>query len=280
MNAVSIPTGHSDASSAAPPLTVGASRAPAMVQLLEDGIYLLFLLKNDAAPHTFVEFDRRLGDFLARFERNARQLGKDAEAIALSKYAFCALMDEVILASDFPLREEWERSPLQLRLFGDHLAGERFFDKLELLRLDPVRSLETLEVFHICLLLGFSGKYLLEGPEKLQFLVARVGQEITNARGGPAPFAPHWKPPHRIQQYVRAELPLWLFFGLLAIASASVFGVYAWLLDGHTGALTLQQHAEPSPYETAPRGIEPPPAPQQQQQSKPDTAAARSGSTT
>lgn len=74
---------------------------------------------------------------------------------------------------------------MQLRLFGEHLAGERFFDKLETLRLDPVANLEALEVFYTMLLLGFQGKYLLEGSEKLNYLISRVGQEITRARRTP-----------------------------------------------------------------------------------------------
>ena len=57
-------------------------------------------------------------------------------------------MDEIILSSDFAIRGDWERSPLQLRLFGEHLAGERFFDKLEKLRVDPVANLEALVVSH------------------------------------------------------------------------------------------------------------------------------------
>lgn len=209
--------------------------------MLEDGIYLLFLLRSGNAPQSTSEFNKRIEHFLAQFEKHARNLGKSQEAISDAKYALCALMDEIILSSKFSIRDDWERSPLQLRLFGEHLAGERFFDKLEMLRTDPVQNIEVLEVFHTCLLLGFQGKYLLEGSEKLSYLISRLNQEIMHARGGKAEFAPNWKLPQRFQQYVRHELPLWLFFALLGIVGAIVFVAYAWLLDSATKDLKQLQ---------------------------------------
>lgn len=213
--------------------------------LLEDGIYLLFLLKNGNAPNSSSEFNKRIDQFLSQFEKNARNLGKPAQAVSDAKYAFCALMDEIILSSEFTLREEWERAPLQLRMFGEHLAGDRFFDKLEILRTDPAAHIETLEVFHTCLLLGFQGKYLLEGPEKLKYLINRVNQEITQVRGGKAEFAPNWRLPQRFQQYVRHELPLWLFFSLLAAVGVAVFLVYFTLL-GNAASDLKERQARPA----------------------------------
>lgn len=209
--------------------------------LMEDGIYLLFLLRNGTAPNSLGEFHKRIDQFLDQFETNARHLGKSPEDISDAKYAFCALMDETILSSDFPIREDWERAPLQLRLFGEHLAGERFFDKLEKLRLDPVAKVDVLEVFYTCLLLGFQGRYLLEGSEKLNYLISRLGQEITHARGGRNEFAPNWKLPQRFQRYVRNELPLWLFFALLAVVATLIFFLFRTILGGQADDLTQAQ---------------------------------------
>ena len=198
--------------------------------LLEDGIYLLLLLQSGNAPNSSGEFNKRIDQFLSQFEKNGRNLGKPAQAVSDAKYAFCALMDEIVLSSDLGIREEWERAPLQLRMFGEHLAGDRFFDKLDILRADPAANIEAMEVFHTCLLLGFQGKYLLEGTEKLNYLISRVNQEITHARGGKAEFAPNWKLPQRFQQYVRHELPLWLYFALLTVVGVGVFLLYFTLL--------------------------------------------------
>ena len=143
-----------------------------------------------------------------------------------------------MLSSDFAIRDDWERAPLQLRLFGEHLAGEGFFDKLETLRLTPEKNVETLEVFHICLILGFQGRYLLEGTEKLSYVIARLGQEIAHARGGVPEFAPHWKLPFRFNDYVRHELPLWLYFALLSGVAVVIFLLYHWILGGQSDVLS------------------------------------------
>lgn len=226
------------ASSAAP---IAPAFTKSLQELMEDGVYLLFLLRDGNPPSSLSEFHRRIDQFLAQFETNARHLDKAPAAVSDAKYAFCALMDEIILSSDFPIRADWERAPLQLRLFGEHLAGERFFDKLETLRLDPVANLEALEVFYTTLLLGFQGKYLLEGSEKLNYLISRLGQEITHARGGRREFAPHWKLPQRFQQYVRNELPLWLFYSLLAVVASGLFFAFQWFLQSQTDELAQEQ---------------------------------------
>ena len=219
------------------PLTIEASSGPTLREMLEDGVYLLFLLKEGHPPGSAAEFNAKLDQFLSQFERHARNFGKAPEAISQSKFAFCSLMDEIILSSSFGLRDEWERMPLQLRLFGEHLAGEHFFTRLEALRLDPHKNLELLEVYYTCLLLGFRGKYLLEGQEKLDYLKQKLGQEIQQARGGKAEFAPNWRLPQRFQAYMRHELPMWLYFALLAAVGIGIYGTYRLLLSHLSGQL-------------------------------------------
>lgn len=226
--------------STASTLTIAAPQpasAPTLNDLLEDGIYLLFLLRDRNAPNSTAEFNRRVDRFLGLFESNARNFGKSPDAIADAKFAFCALLDEIILSSDFAIRDDWELAPLQLRLFGQHLAGETFFSKLEALRLHPEANIETLEVFHTCLLLGFQGKYLLEGNDKLHYLISRLTHEIEHVRGGSAEFAPHWKLPFRFQEFVRHELPLWLYYAMLVIVCALIFLTLRLMLDRQTETL-------------------------------------------
>ena len=230
---------NSSAAALSPVITATASNAPALKDMLQEGIYLLFLLRNGNLPESAGELGRRIDDFLALFEKSARNFGKTPEAIESAKYAFCALLDETILSCEGGLRDEWERAPLQLRLFGEHLAGEGFFDRLDMLRLDPDRNIETLEVYYTCLVLGFQGKYLLEGTERLSYLIGRIGQEIAQARGGKAGFAPHWKLPFRFQEFVRHELPLWLFFALVAGLAVAIFLAYSYFLGNQADSLTV-----------------------------------------
>lgn len=208
----------------------GTAPARSLLDLMADGFYLLMLLKRGQLPSsesTFVESIQRL---LETVERGAVKLGVSSEDVYAAKYAFCAAVDEAMLSQPSPLREDWERNPLQLRLFGEHLAGEHFFDRLEQLRSQGAPRLASLEVYHYCLLLGFEGKYRLEGPEKLGYLTARLGDEIAYLKGRRAPFAPHWAPPDRIAHALRRVVPLWAPLALFAgVATLCYFGMSAML---------------------------------------------------
>ena len=143
-------------------------------------------------------------------------------------------MDEIILRSSFGIREIWERKPLQLKLFGDQLAGENFFNQLEALRARGASHVQALEVFHMCLLLGFEGKYLLEGSEKLHYLTARLGEEIALMKGKPAGFAPHWARPDHIINKLRNEVPLWIIGSVFALIGIGGYAALQWNLSQGT----------------------------------------------
>lgn len=216
--------------------------AHTLLDLMYDGFYLVFLLRQRQAPRDAAEFRERIKDFLMEFERGALRLKADAEDVHLAKYAFCALVDETVLSSSFRVRDAWERQPLQLQFFGDQLAGEHFFDKLEAVRAQGARRLQVLEVFHMCLLLGFQGKYLLEGSEKLGYYTARLGDEIAHLKGKRAPFAPHWAAPDKVMHTLRHEVPLWAVASVVALFGLAAFIGLRWQLGRTTqGDLSAYQ---------------------------------------
>jgi type VI secretion system protein ImpK len=98
-------------------------RVQSLLDLMHDGFYALFMLKNGSAPPGENEFLDKVSRFLAEFESEARRLRAHGDDIDAAKYAYCAALDETILASAFPIRAAWERRPLQLTVFGDQLAG-------------------------------------------------------------------------------------------------------------------------------------------------------------
>jgi type VI secretion system protein ImpK len=211
----------------APSLIGAGAQAPAqsaapqtLLDLMYDGFYALFMLKNGNGPQDNTDFAQRMAQFLDEFGRGAKKHGASADDVDAAKYAFCAAVDEIILRSSFSIREEWSRRPLQLLLFGDQLAGENFYNRLEALRARGSAHLQALEVFHMCLLLGFQGKYIIEGSEKLNYLTARLGDEIASMKGKRGGFAPHAERPDAIIHKLRSDLPLWVLcsvFGLICV---------------------------------------------------------------
>ncbi|MFK3741291.1 type IVB secretion system protein IcmH/DotU [Massilia sp. TN1-12] len=202
-----------------------AQAAPAsLVDIMVDGFYALFLLKTGSGPQDRNAFAEHMTAFLGEVDRNAKAHGIPAEDVTAAKYAFCAAVDEIILRSDFAIRDAWETRPLQLRLFGDQLAGEHFFQRLEDLRAKGSVHLQALEVYHMCLLLGFEGRFALDGRDKLNYLTARLGDEIARMRGKTRGFAPHAERPDQVAHKLGSDLSLWVLSGVFVLV-----GLGAWL---------------------------------------------------
>jgi len=206
-----------------------ASRpAKSLLDLLYDGFLMLFLVKSGQEPTDAAAFSARVQQFLADYERAAKKMDIPAEDVYATKYAFCAAVDETVLNSRFAIRDAWMLQPLQLTLFGEQLAGENFFSRLEDLRAQGAPRLQSLEIYYMCLLLGFQGKYLIEGQEKLGYLTARLGDEIALLRGKRTGFAPHWPLPDKVAHTLKRDVPLWSIMAVFAL-----LGLLAFLGMGH-----------------------------------------------
>lgn len=220
------------------PLAEAPGTAHTLLDLMYDGFYALFMLKNRCAPQDDADFFDKMKQFLDDFDRHAKKLGASPDDIHAAKYAFCAAVDEIILHSQFNIRAAWERRPLQLAMFGEQLAGENFFLRLEELRARGSVHVQALEVFHMCLLLGFQGKYLIDGAEKLNYLTARLGDEIARMKGKSRGFAPHAERPDHIVNRLRSDVPLWVICSVFALIAVSGYlGLHTMLSRSTAAAL-------------------------------------------
>ncbi len=137
-------------------------------------------------------FRRHLHQLLGQADSTARQTGYPADFAKLATYAVVALLDESVLNSPGPLREPWIGFPLQQELFGENVAGENFYLQLrDLLARPDSRDLgDVLELFLLCLLLGFKGRYAASDGAEIQGLITATQQKLTRIRGEPGPFTP------------------------------------------------------------------------------------------
>jgi type VI secretion system protein ImpK len=219
-------------------MPITTQQSSTLTDLLYDGFYIVFLLRNQYIPTNPAQFREKVLDLLHRFEQQARKLQFSANDIHDAKYAYCALLDETIVtqqdAAFFNLQNVWLINPLQLSLFGSQLAGYQFFEILEQLRHKGKERLASLEVFHYCMLLGFQGKYRIESIENLNHLVARVGDEIDFLKGKKAAFSPFSALPDQIKNIIHKELPfIWIVL-FLFIFSLLAFAGLKYSLNQHT----------------------------------------------
>ncbi len=134
--------------------------------------------------------------YLGLFESNCKLAGIQPEAIEDVRYAVVALLDETTLSIPGRCRDYWLSQPLQLELFGEAMAGEVFYQRLKRLMPAPRQNRDVLEVFYLCLALGFEGKYRLGGSTEREGIIKELGSALASSRKeGTGILSPHGVPP-------------------------------------------------------------------------------------
>lgn len=225
--------------------TLGAVAVPAekplMKDLVRDFLSMALLIRRGSQVQDLEHFVSSVSAFFMGLEQDARTAGYSVEQVKDTQYALCAFLDESVLrAGNSPLRSYFELHPLQFQYFGVHLAGEGLFEKLAQLRVDVKANRDVLEVYHLCLALGFEGKFSLEEKEQLAYIANSLGQDLSRGRQLTNTLSPDWALPDKVSQLLRYEVPLWLYMTLLAAGCGLVFGVLRWLLARDVAALSEQ----------------------------------------
>jgi type VI secretion system protein ImpK len=137
-------------------------------------------------------FRRRTKATLQEVEQVAVAAGYDSRDVKDTHFAVVAFLDSVVLNSKDPVRAEWERKTLQEELFGKSDAGVVFFEKLEHFRSrrDSEQLADIVEVYLLCLLLGFEGRYSGGPRGELDGISQRTRMRIQDIRGRSRQISP------------------------------------------------------------------------------------------
>lgn len=161
-------------------------------------------------------------------EEDARTRGCSADDIAQSVFAVVALLDETALGSRNSAFSDWPRSPLQAELYGHQLAGEVFYRELEkiLKRPDSGQTADLLEVYELCLLLGFKGKFAAGGDFRSVFFA--VQEKVKRLRRPLTQLSPHSKIPPNKSLGVKSDP--WVRVALWAAATSMLAAVLLYIV--------------------------------------------------
>lgn len=172
--------------------------------------------------------------------RSGEREGYSEEFVVLAGYAVITFLDESVLNSSDPIFSEWHRGPLQEEIFGDFLGGERFFQNLdELIRRPPSEDLaDVLEVYLLCMALGFQGQYGPRGAgglADLRHFWERGRDKVVGVRGAWGDLSPSWSLP----PYEEAPSGMDRFTRGLMTAAFATLVLYATLWAGFFVILRL-----------------------------------------
>lgn len=157
---------------------------PALADLCGPLFGLAICLKGAEEPASPDRLRESFHQTAAEFERKAAAAGYASETVDHASYALHALVDEIVLNSNWSIRDSWSGKPLQKERFGSMGAGAKVFERLEetVASSSPDRG-ALLEVYQHCLGLGFRGMHHgLEGRSRLRTLTTEVGQQVLSSR--------------------------------------------------------------------------------------------------
>ncbi len=192
------------------------------------------------------ELRPQIAAMLMDFEKRAERYRFNHKIIQVAKFALASFVDETVLTNNFPLRDEWEKYPLQLEYFGEQLAGNKFFEKLSAMIKQIEQTADAVEIYYVCMLLGFKGRYGVYEKEKLLAIMQSTANALVKiGKIKPVELSPNWlandqpKPPEQRGMPVWAKISAFSGLGLALIIYLTMFLMSANFLKGAIDKLQL-----------------------------------------
>jgi type VI secretion system protein ImpK len=225
-------------------LTKPGARVETLTTLCTDLFLIAIKMKDVQGLGETASLRKLILYYLTQFEKNCLVIKSNPQIIAASKYALVAMLDETVLSCPGEARDLWLSNPLQLELFGDNIAGEAFYTKLNTLLDKPEENRDALEVYYMCLSLGYLGKYVFGGADERETIITDVARALVKMGSHRNDsLAPHGvritlqrKAPKKHQS---ARIPLWIAVSIMATLTLGL-----WTVLNLSAGSTAQQLAQ------------------------------------
>lgn len=162
---------------------------------------------------------RQCMDLIRDYRQALKAANLMPDTMEAASYCVCALLDEIVLNSEWGQSGQWSASSLLSEFHSQTWAGTHFFELVDKSMRTPNTELLTLQ--YLCLSLGFKGKFRVEdrGHEQLDALRDKLYQQICADRGRySTPFDRSWE--SRIVQgnALGQSLPAWVVAAICGVA--------------------------------------------------------------
>ncbi|WP_097460390.1 type IVB secretion system protein IcmH/DotU [Mangrovitalea sediminis] len=168
------------------------------------------------------------------FERQLRKQDVDLDDLHAARYALCALIDETVLHTVWGNESSWGTHTLVATLHKETVGGERFFELLAKCQETPVKHLHLLELFYLCLALGFEGKLRLaeRGRERLDTLRSELYHSIQRQRDvDSARLTPDAEKNVIREPSLGEKLPLWVGCALILALMLAIYLGFSYAIN-------------------------------------------------
>ncbi|MCO6453742.1 MAG: DotU family type IV/VI secretion system protein [Pirellulaceae bacterium] len=151
-----------------------------------------------------------------------------------TKYAIVSWIDEVLVDTNWNGQEWWSNNVLEMALFSTRLCHEQFYTRAQ--EASTFKTRDALEVFYVCVVLGFRGLYRDEQtaqifahdknlPPDLDTWAKQTSMAIRLGQGRPQLMGPGREisgaPPIRTKSYI-----VWPWLAAAMLLACNVVAVY------------------------------------------------------
>lgn len=198
-------------------------------KLLGAIIKLRTTIKHGNVP----DLHKRLTREIQSFEREAKQMSLPPETVLTARYLLCSVVDEFVLSTPWGTASGWSQHSLLSLFHKETFGGEKCFLILQRTLETPSTHIELLELFYLCLSLGFQGKYRLvqRGYEQLEQVRENLYRTIESHRPPmERDLSPRWQGCVERKTKLIQYIPLWVIASVVLGVLAATFSGYRWWL--------------------------------------------------
>ena len=174
----------------------------------------------------------QIAALLKEFEDRAIRYRHRESIIQVAKFGLASFVDETVLTQDFNLREEWEKYPIQLEYFGEQLAGNKFYEKLDAMLRQIDVTADAVEVYYVCMLLGFKGRYAVYEQDKFLKIMQKTADALVKVgKISKVELSPHWLVNDQPEPPKKRGMPTWakmMAFSGLGLAILIYLIMFIW----------------------------------------------------
>ena len=211
-------------------LHLGRSRKQVRLAEAYSGLFTLLVgLKNANHVTEEKQLRERISELVRQSDLEAEQLNVSYQDIQNAKFAVIAFLDEVLIHADWPGNQSWRDNPLQLEYYQRMDAGDEFFDRLTfLLNGGPTGQDQVLEVYYLCLALGFKGgkdssthRADLMKLKDASFNLLNDSLHLIDTQ-----LSPHGTPMHFAKPVKNTGIPGWVWYTAITAIAVVVYIIF------------------------------------------------------
>lgn len=209
-----------------------------LTDICSDSLILVLQLRAGKEYGDPKKLRNRVLGMLDDFEKDCVDARIEPQKIQRTKFAIVAFLDETILSSEWSQKADWLVEPLQLKLFNSFNAGEEFFRYLEELKTRMRENSDVLEVYSLCMSLGFRGKYQLQSPESVRGIIEELNYELKKYKSKtPEKLSPNGYLQDEFVKAVKEGIPVWVVVVIAAFIGIAIYIILSMIISSEADTL-------------------------------------------